>query len=181
MLQLALVALLAGSLFAGGPDGDKNKKAASSEATTTAEEAVTSDTYAFGHPAEVPIKFWVTYGYGQVDERFDRTGESQDFAIGDADASIAFPGELTSQRLTVGGQLNLINFKRFKVGAGAQLTAAQNTFEYDGDVVVGNRRRDGTTTLGDPTIYNDNDKDRFGAQQVNTFQLGGLADRGSDE
>ena len=136
MLNLALVALMSGSLLTAAPDGDcdKNKTDCESTQAAVAEEAIpappderslTSDTYAFGRPSDAaPIKLWVEYGYGEVQNVYLPNGEeATDLSIGGTD------GDITSQRLSVGAQINVINFPAFKFGVGGQLNVAQNKFQ----------------------------------------------------
>ncbi len=121
MLQLALAALLAGSLITGSPDGDKDKdkdKAKAQEPIESiivpAEEDPILDTYALGRTERIPIKLWVGYSWGQDDKAYTPNGDEFDIP------------EVTAQRALVGAQINVINFTNFSVGAGGQLIAAQN-------------------------------------------------------
>ncbi|MEM6782541.1 MAG: hypothetical protein AAF624_02270 [Bacteroidota bacterium] len=148
MINLALVALLSGSLLLGSPDGEKpdgtKKDATTTEQAATEsaasqsivvignddempsdEEDITNDTFALGRSAdEAPVKLWVSYAYGVVSEVYNENGDD-----GDYEANGFVPGEITSQRIIVGGQINLINFPRFKFGGGAQLVIGQNVFD----------------------------------------------------
>jgi hypothetical protein len=139
MLHLALVAVLSGSLLSGSPDGDREKVKSNTqapEAATPAEavtseapadvRAITTDTYAFGRPAdEAPIKLWVAYAFGEAEAPFY-------LPDGEEVPDAADPGDISSQRLIVGAQLNVINFPAFKVGVGGQLVAGQNKFQFSG-------------------------------------------------
>ncbi|MEM9996466.1 MAG: hypothetical protein AAF809_02105 [Bacteroidota bacterium] len=141
MLNLALVALLSGSLLLGSPDGEKpdgtkdasTTQQASSEASSESvvvvgdsdEEDIINDTFTLGRSAdEAPVKLWVSYAYSVLSEVYDADGTEIDF-----EASGFVPGEVTAQRIYVGAQINLINFPRFKFGGGAQLGLGQNVFE----------------------------------------------------
>ena len=140
MLNVALVGLLAGSLAIGTPDtGDEKKnpeadKQAAAEAaapeagpsvfgtpevlTEAGVRTITADTYAYGRSSELsPIKFWVEYGWGQTrDDFYNVRGEATGFPA----------GEITSQRVTGGAQINFLNFSNIAVGVGGELTAAKN-------------------------------------------------------
>ncbi|MEM8598418.1 MAG: hypothetical protein AAGF99_00720 [Bacteroidota bacterium] len=152
MINLALVALLSGSLLLGSPDGEKpdgtKKDATTTEQADTEsaasqsivvignddedempsdEEDITNDTFALGRSAdEAPIKLWVSYAYSVLSEVYDENGQEGDF-----EASGFVPGEVVGQRIYVGGQINLINFPRFKFGGGAQLGLGQNVFTVE--------------------------------------------------
>ena len=131
MLQLALAALLAGSLIAGGPNGDKDKDKAKAQAQQPIEsilvsdraasddDAIINDTYAFGRAEETPIKLWVGYGYGVVSDAYLPNGDK----VGDNF------GEITVQRAFVGAQVNVLNLSNFKIGIGGQLNVAQDDFD----------------------------------------------------
>lgn len=138
MLHLTLVALLSGSLLTGSPDGDREKVKSSTQApqteTSTAPSAapddiraITSDTYSFGRPAdEAPIKLWVAYAFGEAEAPLwlpdgEESSDAQDF------------GDISSQRLLVGAQINVINFPAFKLGVGGQLAVAQNKLQLSND------------------------------------------------
>ncbi len=143
MLNVALVGLLAGSLSIGTPGtgGDDKKTpnadkpapeavapeagpsvfgtpATPAEADAQDPRSITQDTYALGIPSEAaPIKLWVEYGYGQTSaEYWDASGDDATFGS----------GEITSQRIGVGAQINFISFSAFKLGVGGDLTVAKN-------------------------------------------------------
>lgn len=147
MLNLALVGLLAGSLvpLASGGDKDKHRnqsapvaEATSQEATTAEapgvpqpllglapanEEAdprvITADTYAFGRPAvEAPIKIWVHYAWGETESAYDFDGDPLEIG-----------GDIVTNAIGVGAQINFLNFPSFQLGAGAQLNIAQRKFQ----------------------------------------------------
>ncbi len=146
MLNVALVGLLAGSLSLATPgtggDEKKTPNADKPAAEATAPEAsasvfgtpealteddvqsLTQDTYAYGFPSDVaPIKLWVQYGLGFTSaEQWDTSGD---------DATVPF-GEVKSQRIGVGAQVNLISFPAFKFGVGSQLNVAGNNAEDNG-------------------------------------------------
>ena len=143
MLHVALVGLLAGSLALGpvtGDGDDDDKK--NPDSPRTAEnatpgvfetapaqdpDAITADTYALGIPSDAAfLKFWASYAYGQADATWDVNGETIDLTVADR------PGEITSQRINVGAQVNALNLPAFKVGAGALLTVAKNSYEATG-------------------------------------------------
>lgn len=147
MINAALVGLLAGSFAVGTPTTGDDKKtpnvdkpapeAVVSEAGpsvfVTPEapsdvESLTQDTYAFGIPSDAaPIKLWVQYGLGFTSDEF--------YAVNGEDAA-APQGEIKSQRLGVGAQINFISFPSFKLGAGAQLNVAGNNAEDNRTVPV---------------------------------------------
>lgn len=140
MLNMALVGLLAGSLTVGTPGTGGDEKKTPNADKPTAEAAapergpsvfgtpevlteadvrsITQDTYAYGRPsAAAPIKVWAEYAYGQTSEEYwDTSGEEVPFLA----------GEITSQRITGGAQVNFLSFPAFRLGVGAELTAAQN-------------------------------------------------------
>lgn len=139
MLNLALVALLSGSLFA-APDGDcKKERACERDQAPVALEAVTdvrsvtADTYAFGRAADsAPIKLWVEYGRGFTEDAYLPNGTEATVSAltgGTAD-------RISAQRLGVGLQLNVINFSSFKLGVGGQLNVAQDQTELGGTTVA---------------------------------------------
>ncbi len=158
MLHVALAGLIAGSLALTPPDGPgDDKKNPNVDKPTTESVAtpgvfetaapaegprsITVDTYAMGRPvAAAPIKLWVQYAYGTADEIYDRSGESQPISVGGPATAVATPlgnftgtrGEVVSQRIAVGAQINFISFPRFALGAGAQLGIAKNEFNADG-------------------------------------------------
>lgn len=132
MLQLALATLLAGSLIAGGPDGDDKDKKAKAKAQQpiesilvtdrTSDDDPINDTYALGRTERIPLKLWVGYARASDEEYYDASGNERpltDFGI----------NEITAQRAFVGAQINVINFENFSVGAGGQLNVAQNEFD----------------------------------------------------
>lgn len=140
MLNATLVGLLAGSLSLGSPDGgdDKKNPHADKAAPATVETApavladdadatprsITQDTYALGIPSDmVPLRFWASYALGEAEGIWNLQGEEDE-------AQIAFTdGDIVSQRLNFGAQINALNFPSFKIGAGAQLTLAKNEFQ----------------------------------------------------
>lgn len=134
MLNLALVALLSGSLFV-APDGDckKERTCERDQAPVALESAVgvddiraiTGDTYAFGRPADsAPIKLWVEYARGSTEKFYSPGGTATDLGA-----------KLNAQRVAVGLQLNVINFSSFKFGFGGQLNVAQDKVEIGGTTV----------------------------------------------
>lgn len=139
MLNVALVGLLAGSLLTGGQD-DRNKdrdKTAPADDAVVAEvapadnfglrESLTSDTYSLGFPsAQAPIKIWAQYGYGVADQTWRPNGDRVNINIGGT------TGEIITQRIGVGAQLNAINFSNIQVGIGGQLNVAKNEFRATG-------------------------------------------------
>lgn len=173
MLNLALVGLLAGSLASASPDGDRDKDKKPQAADAPAAEAVAvtaepapafsplapevprtiiADTYSYGRSSDLsPIKLWVEYAYGEVERVFLPNGDETGFAIATNDFDIV------SQRIGVGGQLNLLHFPAFKLGAGANLDVAQNKFQ----------RGEGAPTAPNPTL-DDIDGD-FGLQNVKVY------------
>lgn len=141
MLHLALVGLLAGSLALGTPGDDDDKKKKNSDTpavenatpgvfeTATAEDprSITSDTYALGRPvAAAPIKLWASYAYGEVEEIWDTNGDATDLSVATTG------GDIISQRVNVGAQINFISFPAFRLGAGGVLTVAKNEFVQQG-------------------------------------------------
>lgn len=131
MLNLALVALLSGSLFA-APDGDckKERTCEPSQAPIALEAAndvrsIVSDTYAFGRTAEsAPIKLWVEFGRGSTEEVYLPGGTETPTGT-----------KVTGMRGAVGVQLDVINFSSFKLGIGGQLNIASDEFDTGGTVV----------------------------------------------
>ncbi len=122
MLNLALVALLSGSLFA-APDGDCKKERTCErdqapialEATNDA-RSITGDTYAFGRPADsAPIKLWVEFGRGTTEEIYLPDG-----------TEVPTGFKVTGLRGAVGVQLNVVNTSSFKFGVGGQLNIASD-------------------------------------------------------
>ncbi|MEL7360880.1 MAG: hypothetical protein AAFN13_02305 [Bacteroidota bacterium] len=191
MINLALVALLSGSLLFGSPDGEKpdgTKKDATTteqaatesaasqsvvvigdEATPSDEEDITNDTFALGRSAdEAPVKLWVSYAYGVVSEAYDANGDDVDYA-----ASGFVPGEITSQRILVGGQINLINFPRFKFGGGAQLVIGQNVFDVENGTttfpVIAPTQTGVGATLGD--VPYESIETAFGLQSLKVYGM----------
>lgn len=147
MLQLALAALLAGSLIAGGTDGDDKDKKAKAQAQQPiesilvadriSEEDPINDTYALGRTERIPLKLWIGYARATDDEFYDPSGNEQPLsAVG--------INEITAQRAFVGAQINVINFENFSVGVGGQLNVAQNEF----DLVGGGSTDSGFTLQG---------------------------------
>ena len=139
MLNLALVALLSGSLLTGSPDGDCEKgktdcetaQAAQAETALPAlsdERSLTTDTWAFGRPADsAPIKLWVEYGFGEAQTGYEPDGdEAADLTFGGTD------GDIVAQRVSVGAQINVINFPAFKLGVGGQLDVGKTEFQAGG-------------------------------------------------
>ncbi|MEO0557133.1 MAG: hypothetical protein AAF170_03000 [Bacteroidota bacterium] len=146
MLNVALVGLLAGSLLTGpvngpddGDDKDKNMKKAQTEDTSVAtpgvfdeasnddpERSIVADTYMMGFPSDAaPIKLWATYAFGNAKEIWNAEGTSRDISIAGTN------GNIESQRIVVGAQINAINFPAFKLGAGGELRVAQNKYKLD--------------------------------------------------
>jgi hypothetical protein len=127
MLQLALTALLAGSLITGSLDGDKDKDkdkanaqqpiesilVPEADAALAGEDDPINDTYQLGRTERIPVKLWVGYGWAEDEKFYDVNGNEQD--LGD---------NITAQRAFVGAQINVINFTNFSVGAGGQLLMA---------------------------------------------------------
>ena len=167
MLNVALVGLLAGSLTLGAGTGDDDKKKKSDAAETPAAEAVATpgifdqaraaqdpeavitDTYAFGIASDAaPIKFWVSYAWGEAESIWDASGDDAELAVAGTN------GDIVSQRANVGAQINFLNLPAFKVGAGAQLTAAKNEFQVGSD--------------GDPLAIGDLESD-FALQNIKVY------------
>ncbi|WP_412068250.1 hypothetical protein [Rubrivirga sp. IMCC43871] len=138
MLHLALVGLLAGTLALGTPgDDDKKKKNPDPPTaenatpgvfeTAAAPRSITSDTYALGRPvAAAPIKLWASYAYGEAEEIWDTNGDATDLTVATTG------GDIISQRINVGAQVNFISFPAFRLGAGGVLTVAKNEFVQQG-------------------------------------------------
>lgn len=129
MLHLALAALLAGSPVLGGPDDDNGKDKGKvyradvevvEQPAADEEDAIINDTYSFGRSERIPIKLWLGYGRGLVDEAYTTSGSEVDL-----------PGqaEVIAQRAFVGAQLNVINFPAFSFGVGGQLVMANDKVE----------------------------------------------------
>lgn len=155
MLNLALVGLLTGSLVTGLPDGgdrDRDRSPATPAAEQTdvpqvrlglaptpdplleaagGPRSIIADTYALGRAADsAPIKIWAEFGYGEVDGIYDRQGERiGSYNIGPTE------GEIIAKRISVGAQVNLLNFPMFKFGVGAVLNIAQNEFDANDGAV----------------------------------------------
>ena len=139
MLNLALVALLSGSLFT-APDGDckktrtceRDQAPIALEATADA-RSITGDTYAFGRPADsAPIKLWVEFGRGSTTEVYLPNGDEVGTDVltgGTIDKVIGLRG-------AVGVQLNVVNTSSFKFGVGGQLNIAKDTRELNGTTVA---------------------------------------------
>ncbi|GAB5534737.1 MAG: hypothetical protein Rubg2KO_09860 [Rubricoccaceae bacterium] len=146
MLNVALVGLLAGSLLTGpvtgpddGDDKDKNNKKAQTEDTSVPtpgvfdegssedpERSIVSDTYAFGFPSDAaPIKFWASYAFGNAKEIWNAEGDSRELSIAGTN------GNIESQRIVVGAQINAVNFPAVKLGVGGELRVAQNKYKLD--------------------------------------------------
>ena len=136
MLNLALVALLSGSLLTGSPDGDCEKgktdcetaQAAQAEMALPApsdERSIISDTWAMGRASDAaPIKLWVEGGYGEAQTAYGPDGEEV------TDLTIAgTQGDIIAQRVSVGAQINVINFPAFKLGVGGQLDVGKTKFQ----------------------------------------------------
>ena len=140
MLNLALVALLSGSLLTGSPgDDDKDKRrttAPTPELSVAPADtrAITNDTYAFGRPSDAsPIKFWVAYAYGESESVWAADGETVDYDLADGPGPLNGSGDIISQRAIVGAQINVLHFPAFKLGIGGQLIAGTNKFEFGED------------------------------------------------
>lgn len=141
MLNVALVGLLAGSLLTGGQDDrnkDRDKTAPAADAPVVAEvapaddlglrESLTSDTYSLGFPsAQAPIKIWAQYAYGVADQTWRPNGDRVDINIGGT------AGEIITQRIGVGAQINAINLSNIQIGVGGQLNVAKNEFRANDD------------------------------------------------
>ncbi len=178
MLHLALAALLAGSFATPTPDAptggeeEKQKMVLRTEApvgvAADEDDAIVNDTYSFGRSEDTPIKLWVAYAYGEVDNAFCADGSefSDESCSSDLDpVANGDLGDITTQRAFVGAQINALNLRNLKVGVGAQLVFAQNQFEgrfvgptinpTTGDVISPPRR-----------VTNDSD---FGLQNVKMF------------
>ena len=132
MLNLALVALLSGSLFA-APDGDcKKERTCERDQAPIALEAtadtrsITGDTYAFGRPADsAPIKLWVEFGRGTTEEIYLPDG-----------TELPTGSKVTGLRGAVGVQLNVVNTSSFKFGVGGQLNIASDEITSGGATVA---------------------------------------------
>ncbi len=143
MLNVALVGLLAGSLAIGTP-GDDDKKKNDTDSPRTAENAtpgvfetgasaqdpqtITLDTYALGIPSDAaPIKLWASYAWGEAESIWDTRGNDGELNVAGTN------GDIVSQRVNVGAQVNFISFPAFKLGGGALLTVAKNEFQAGSD------------------------------------------------
>lgn len=174
MTNVLLSSLLAGSFALGAPTGDGPTASTPSPSDSLAavqaevvsapgrsvfatDEAVeiatprsiTQDTYAFGIPSDAaPIKLWVSYAYGEAESIWDTRGEDAELQIGGAN------GDIVTQRINAGAQVNVISFPSFKLGAGAQLGVAKNEFQVGSD--------------GDPLSIGNLESD-FGLQNVKVY------------
>lgn len=142
MLYTALIGLLAGSLALGTPDGDDDKKKAPSTDKAVAEDNRTpgvfetasadpetiQDTYAFGRSTSIaPIKFWASYAWGEADQVWDLNGDANE---GVRPLAVAgSEGDVVTQRVNVGAQIDAVSLPAFKLGAGVNLTVAKNEFK----------------------------------------------------
>ena len=170
MLQLALAGLLASSLALGPNHGDDDKKKTTPDSPRTEAnatqgvfetasddpESITLDTYAQGRPtAAAPIKFWVQYAYGTAQDIYDTKGDVRPIAVGEVPGlAVGTAGQVESQRVAVGAQVNFLTLPSFTVGAGAQLGLAKNSFQAEGAV--------GTLGIGDL-------ESGFGPQQIKVY------------
>ena len=75
----------------------------------------------------VPLRFWASYALGDADNIRNVRGNKDQINVGGA------VGDIVSQRINVGAQINVINFPAFKFGAGAQLTVSHNEFQLGDD------------------------------------------------
>ena len=149
MTNVLLSGLLAGTLALGAPSGDAavtplpaalpdsadvafvadvapaGRSVFAPDAAPLSEAAAdpTQDTYAFGVSSVLsPIKLWVHYAYGEADGTYNLQGEEAPLTVAGTE------GDIIVQRLVFGGQINVINFPVFKLGAGAQGVVAKNRF-----------------------------------------------------
>jgi hypothetical protein len=148
MLQLALAALLVGApLTAADPEppiGDKDKAPRTEasvgifKADVASDEAIVNDTYSFGIAQPTFLKVWLGYAWGQVDERYDQSGNQVGI------------GTLQSHRGFVGAQADFINLGAFRVGVGGQIMIASSNYENVVVGMVGNQPivRSGDTGFG---------------------------------
>ena len=146
MLNVAHVGLLASSLAIGGGDS-KNPQTGEKPASdntvpgiftssdASAQPAATpltlQDTYAFGRENNAsPLRLWASYAYGTTDTFWNTSGDSPDPA---SNIQIAgTDGKIVTQRGIFGAELGLpVRLFGFGIGAGAQLTLAQNEFQVD--------------------------------------------------
>ena len=139
MLNLALVALLSGSLFAAPDDDCKNERTCERDQAPVALEAtadtrsITGDTYAFGRPADsAPIKLWVEFGRGSTTEVYLPNGDE----VGTDALTGGTIDKVVGLRGAVGVQLNVVNTSSFKFGVGGQLNIAKDTQELNGTSVA---------------------------------------------
>ena len=155
MTNAILSSLLAGALALGAPTGDDPAgpdlpppsdsvavapagvsvfaaaRPAAPEAAVAARPP-TQDTYAFGVPSVLsPVKLWVHYAYGEADGTYDLSGNEAPLAVAGTQ------GDVVVQRVVFGGQLNVINFPAFRLGAGAQGVMAKNRFVPNDPLVSG--------------------------------------------
>lgn len=132
MLNLALVAILSGSLFMGGDDCKKDNTCEDDQAPVTVENTedergITGDTFAFGRPASSsPIKLWVEAGRGSVTELYDPSGNE---VITENLPPASAVNKVIGLRVAVGTQINVINTSSFSFGVGGELGIAQNQYE----------------------------------------------------
>ncbi|MDX1440138.1 MAG: hypothetical protein R3284_09560 [Rubricoccaceae bacterium] len=147
MLNLALVALLSGSLLTGSTDDDCKKERTCDKEQTQAtvefsdversiiiterslddERSIVNDTYAFGRSARSsPIKLWLEYAMGGVDNIYDQSGNELPLPFG------AGTGEVNATRLSGGLQFNVVNTSSFAFGVGGEVTVAKDKFESVG-------------------------------------------------
>ena len=100
---------------------------AAAEASEAARRSIIQDTYAYGISSALsPLKLWVQYAYGEADRTYDLQGEEAPLTVAGTE------GQILAQRLAFGGQLNVINFPSFSLGAGAQGVVAKNEFQVTG-------------------------------------------------
>jgi hypothetical protein len=119
---------------------------------TALDETITNDTFAFGRPQEGTfLKLWTSYAWGQIEEMYDAAGnESVPYTIATIQ-TVDFNGDgtpddlngdgvpesfltatdatVTTQRFIAGAQINPLDFRRFKLGVGAQGIFGQNEVE----------------------------------------------------
>ncbi len=144
MLNVALVGLLAGTLAIGGGDsknpqtGDKPVVDTAVPGIFTSSDALASetpntvqDTYAFGRANRATaLRFWASYAYGTADTFWNTAGDSDGPANNIQIAGT--DGKIETQRGVFGAELGLpVNLLGFGIGAGAQLTLAQNKFKVE--------------------------------------------------
>lgn len=132
MLNLALVALLSGSLLTGSTDDDCKKDQTCEQDQVEAtvglsddERPIVNDSYAYGRTAaSAPVKLWVEYAMGGVDQVYLPNGSEVDLNAVSAGAQ-----ELNARRLAVGLQLNVVNTSSFSFGVGGELSVAKDEIE----------------------------------------------------